>query len=693
MHRDSIFFNLIRLLLLGALVAFMAMLYWSSLLVEQGIQDVRKEISSLKENGPSLVRQDTAAEIAANAQISREKARPHISDKYPNLLTEDLFYKNTLPELLGRGFVPHGTRNQSAIGKPENLHPFSQWYTAREWISLCTAAISRSHLGKYETYAPDMAIKVELRPVKDTEFFEYWVHLRENVFWQPLEPASLPQGIKISDHFLKKHPVTAKDFKLYYDAVMNPFVTEPSAVTLRAYFSDVEEFKIIDDLTFVVRWKSYPVIDESGKTEYKNKYLAKGLTLSLTPLASFVYTYFPDGQKIVDDNDPETYRTNSIWAQNFSSHWAKNIIPSCGPWVFAGLTDRVVKFKRNADHYFPLDVLVERLEIGIKDSFDNAWQEFKAGGSDFFILQPDQLLEFNNFLKSDAYAEQVKKGLSIKRLDFVSRSYSYVGWNEAKPFFNNSKVRRALTFAIDRNRIIKQNMNGMALEITGTFYVFSPNYDRSIVPLPYDPEQAKRLLEEEGWYDTEGDGILRKVIDGKKVPFEFSLTYYAKNPMSKAVAEYISTALKEVGIRAIPKGIDLADLSAELDDKSFDAYLLAWALGDPPEDPRQLWYSSLAKEKGSSNTIGFQNKEIDALIDKLTYEYDPEKRISFYHQFNKILYEEMPYVFLFTPKAIFLYREYLQNVFIPAERQDLIPGANVAEPVTSLFWLKGKPKD
>lgn len=692
MHKDSIVFNLLRLILWAFLLVFMAMLYWSSLLVEQDLQELKKEVSLLKEGE---VVKEKSAEKEKNLPERENKVsqRPHLKDEYPNLLKEDLFYSKTLPEMLGKNFVPHGTRNQAAVGKPENLHPFSQWFTAREWIGLCTAAVSRSQVGKYETFAPDMAIKVELRPVEGKDEVEYWVHLRENVFWQPLDQATLPNNVTISEHFLKKHPVTSHDFKLYYDAIMNPFITEPWAITLRAYYSDVEEFKIIDDLTYVIRWKSYPIVSENGKTEFKNKYLAKGLTLSLTPLASFIYTYFPDGQKIVEESGPDTYRTNSIWAQNFSTHWAKNIIPSCGPWIFEGWTDRVVKFRRNPDHYFPYDVLVERLEIAIKDSFDNAWQDFKSGASDFFILQPDQLLEFNNFLKSPAYAEQVKKGLRIKRLDYVARSYSYVGWNETKPFFNDSKLREALTLAIDRNRIIKQNMNNMALEIVGTFYLFSPNYDRTISPLPYDPEKAKRLLEEEGWYDTEGDGILRKTIEGKKIPFEFSLTYYAKNPLAKSIVEYITTALKEVGIKVIPKGVDIADLSAELDDKSFDAYILAWALGDPPEDPRQIWYSALAKEKGSSNTIGFQNKKIDDLIDKLTYEYDPEKRILYYHQFDKILYEEMPYAFLFTPKAVFLYREYLQNVFIPAERQDLIPGANVAEPITSLFWLKQKPKE
>ena len=187
-------------------------------------------------------------------------------------------------------------------------------------------------------------------------------------------------------------------------------------------------------------------------------------------------------------------------------------------------------------------------------------------------MQPDQLLEFKEFLTSEAYQEQAARGDAIKQLEYVARQYSYIGWNEAKPYFKSVKVRRALTMAIDRRRIIDQNLNGMGIEVTGTFYRYSPNYDTSIEPWPFDPQQARRLLEEEGWYDSNGDGIIDKLIDGKHVKFSFGLTYYVKNPTTKSICEYVATALKEIGIDCRLNGVDITDLSATLDDKSFDAY-------------------------------------------------------------------------------------------------------------------------
>jgi peptide/nickel transport system substrate-binding protein len=355
------------------------------------------------------------------------------------------------------------------------------------------------------------------------------------------------------------------------------------------------------------------------------------------------------------------------------------------------MTDRQISFRRNPDFFNPLEVLVEKSVTEFKDSPDAIWQDFKADKIDTYSLQPDQIVELQQFLKSDIYKEQDKAGKGIKRLDYLARQFTYLGWNQAKPFFKSKKVRQALTMAIDRQRIIKQYLNGMGVEITSPFFKNSPSYDPSLQPWPFDLQKAQRLLADEGWYDSTGDGILDKMIDGQRVSFQFGLTYYVKNPISKAVAEYVATALKELGIIVTLNGVDVADLSAAFDDKSFDALLLAWALGAPPEDPRQLWYSSGAKEKGSSNAIGFANAEVDKIIDALTYEYDIEKRNALYHQFGRIIYDEQPYTLLYTPKTTLLYRDYVQNVFIPAEHQDLIPGANIAEPESSIFWLKQVP--
>lgn len=707
MNKEPISLYIFRFILGFGLFAFMAMLYWSSALIENQLKFLRQDLIQIK-NDIYTVRSETEKirtdilktlinhPLSQNSSSSETANFPLTINKKAaqgeNLLKVDPFYQITLPRLLGPQFTPQGVRKEATFRKPDHLHPFSPWLEVSSWNDLCSISLASQEVGKYETMAPEMAERIELR-TNEKGLSEYWVFLRQDVFWAPLQQNQFAEGIILAPHFLRRHPVTAHDFKFYFDAIMNPYVEEAKAVSLRIYFGDIEEIKILDDYTFIVRWKTEKTVGENGKEELKMKYLSKSWTGSLCPLASFVYQYFADGTKIIEeDSHPNTYQTNSIWAQNFSHHWAKNVIVSCGPWLFDGMTEREIRFKRNPDYFNAYAALTEALEFKFKNSPDGIWEEFKTDSLDLFEIPPNQLAELDRFLQSAPYAKQKENGSGIHRLDYISRKYYYIGWNQANPLFKSKKVRQALTMAIDRERIIRQNLNGMGMQTTGTFFPFSPSYDATLKPYPFNIQKALELLREDGWYDSSGTGVLEKVIDGQRTPFKFTLTYFVKSPTNKSICEYISTALKEIGIVCKIEGVDVADLSAIVDDKSFDAIYMAWALGSPPEDPRQLWYSTGAKEKGSSNLIGFVNQEVDHIIDKLTFEYDVEKRIELYHQFDRIIYDEAPYTFIYTPKETLLYRDYLQNVFIPAERQDLIPGANVGEPIANLFWIKDTTK-
>lgn len=681
--------KIFRFVLGALLTAFMIMLYWSSILVEERLKHIQSDLEQIK-NDYRLLKE----RLIDKSQRESEGLQNHSLDKtsYPsfaNLLTSDPFYTHTLPKLLGPHFVPFGTRKEAIIGKPDNLHPFSNWNHVATWNALCTVALTGHEVGKYETFTPDMALSMEIKYGKDGHP-EYWLILRKDIFWQPLDVNHFPSELSLAPRFLERHRVTAHDFKFYFDAIMNPHVEESQAVALRLYYDDIEKMEVIDDFTLMVRWKTKRMEDPGANNKFQMKYLSKSLIGSLRPLARFVYQYFADGTKIIaDDSDPDTYRINPVWAQNFSHHWAQNVIVSCGPWIFDGMTDRQIRFQRNPDYYDPYAVLVESYEINFKNNADGIWDAFKRGDLDLFEVPPNLLGEFDQFLQGSHYQRQIENRRGeINRLNYLARSYNYIGWNETRPFFKNSKIRRALTMAIDRERIIRQNLNGKGVQITGTFFPYSPSYDKNLRPYPFDPEKARQMIEEEGWNDTDGDGVVDKLVDGKLIPFRFTLTYYVKNSTTKAICDYIATALKAIGVECIPNGVDTADLSDIFENKAFDAVFMGWSLGAPPEDPKQLWYSAGAKEKGSSNAIGFSNPEVDHLIDALEYEFDPKKRIELYYRFDAIIHQEAPYTFLYAPTITLASRSYLKNLFIPSERQDLIPGANMGEPEPSIFWIQ-----
>ncbi|MFN0065900.1 MAG: ABC transporter substrate-binding protein [Chlamydiales bacterium] len=686
MRRKS--FGFFRSIATIGIFLLLGMVWWSSTLVEKDLKLLRSDLELLRKETANISRLQSQpggslSRASLSGAESSKQNRAHIDSAYPNLMEADPFFQITLPSLLSANFHPCGIRKEAMIGRPEHLHPFNSFRDVSNMTSMCTGTVAELQFGKYETIAPDLALKIEARPRLDgSSAPEYWVYLRDDIFWAPLNSRHFPDSLALAPHFFEKHRVTAHDFKFFYDAVMNPYVSEPKAVSLRTYYNDVEEFQIIDDYTFIVRWKVH-------EKEQKVKYTSLSLTGSLQPLASFVYQYFADGQKIVDEeSDPDTYRKNSIWAQNFAHHWAKNVIPSCGPYLFDGMDEEGVYFARNPDYHDPYAVLVNGVHYYFRESFDAVWQDFKAGNLDVCYLSPSQLLEYENFLKSPEYATQQREGKAIHSIDYVDRCFYYLGWNVATKYFSTPEVRRALTMSIDRQRIIVQNLNEMAVSITGPFFCYSSAYDTTVPNWPYNPTEAERILEREGWVDTTGDGIRDKLIDGKRVPFRFRLCYFVKSLSAKVIAEYIATSFKEIGIDCQLYGLDITDLSRQFDEKSFDAIFMGWKLGTPPDDPRQIWHSSGAKEKGSSNAIGYANIHIDEIIDSLNYESDHEKRKELYHQFHQIVHEEAPYTFLYTPKIRLLYRDHVKNIFIPRERQDLIPGADIPEPNLQVVWIE-----
>lgn len=665
----------LKIFLVLLLFGFLAMLYWSSLLVEKGVLELKSEIELLKKE---LKRDNPPSKNLALSTHYKERFPSDPS--LPNLLVEDPFFTSQLAYLTGENFVPHGVRREATLGKPANLHPLNNFAEVSRLYSLCTATVAKLHFGKYEIYAPELAVKIEKRASREGGE-EYWVFLRDNLYWAPLNPKHFPPTLTLSSHFLQNHAVTSHDFKFFYDAVMNPFMVEAKAPTYRKAFSDIEKFQVVDDYTFVVKWRS----QESHVKENRIKYSAFNLTASLQPLPCFVYQYFADGKKIIDS--PEEYQKSSLFADNFSNHFAKNVIVSCGPYLFNGMEEEKVLLKRNPYFHNPLAALVEEMEISFKESMDAVWQDFKAGNIDLCLLSPNHEGDLHKFLKSKPYEKQALENKKIIELSYLDSSYFYLGWNEKNPLLQNRTIRLALTEAIDRKRIVEQNLNKRGIVITGPFFYASPSYDKTIVPWPYDPSHAVELLESEGWVDSDGDGIREKMVEGKKKIFQLSLTYYVKSINAKMICEYIATALKEVGVFCRLQGVDLPDLSRSFEEKNFDALFMGWGLGSPPEDPEALWHSAGATEKGSSNAISFKNREADALIEQLHFEYDPQKREALYHKFHRTLHEEVPYTFLYSPKRLLIYRESVKNIFIPKERQDLVPGATIMEPDLRIIWI------
>jgi peptide/nickel transport system substrate-binding protein len=220
--------------------------------------------------------------------------------------------------------------------------------------------------------------------------------------------------------------------------------------------------------------------------------------------------------------------------------------------------------------------------------------------------------------------------------------YSFVlAFNHNNIYFTQKKVRQALNYAVDKERIVKKVLHGKGRVSSGTIYPKSWVYNKSIEPYPYDPKKAVKLLKKAGWRDTEGNHILDK--DGKE--FEFVLLIIEGEDIFRESALLVQQQLLDIGIRMKVKPLPFSVMYEKfLTTKEFDAFLLPIVSNDP-EKNYAWWHSSQINH--GFNLFSYKNKKIDELLDRGRTMLDREERKKIYYQFQKEIYDDPPGIFLF----------------------------------------------
>jgi len=413
------------------------------------------------------------------------------------------------------------------------------------------------------------------------------------------------QGVKWHDGA----PFTSADIVFSYKTIMDPKVDAPQ---LRSYYQEIRDVEAIDDYTV--------------KFTYARPY--------------FLALEFCGGMPIV----PKHIFENG----DFNTNPAGRKPVGTGPFKFVKwTTGREVVLEKNPDYWGEKPHL-NRIVFRIITDSSVALQVLKRQELDVASLTPIQWEKQTN---SPDFQKHFDK------FSYFTPNYSYIGWNSKRPFFADKRVRTALTHLVNRELILDKVMYGLGAIVTNPFYINSPEYDKSIEPIPYDPAAARKLLEEAGWVDHDNDGIRDK--DGVKFSFEFLI------PGGSETGEKIATILKEeldgIGIDMTIRKTEWAVFTTRLNERNFDAVTLAWSMGIE-SDPYQIWSSTQAE--AGSNFIGFKNAETDKLIEEARKEFDRDKRIELYRQFSEIIHEEQPYTFLFCRKATVAVNKRFENVTV-----------------------------
>jgi len=236
--------------------------------------------------------------------------------------------------------------------------------------------------------------------------------------------------------------------------------------------------------------------------------------------------------------------------------------------------------------------------------------------------------------------------------EFVgSFTYAYMGMNMKpeggrKSFFTDSRVRRAIAHLVPVEEIIQVIAKGQAKRHPSFALPDQYEYDPSIPLIEPNLELAKKLLDDAGWKDTDGDQIRDKQIAGQRVSFSFMLSYML-SPVTKEIALMIKNELYKAGIEAKPDPMDFSVFYQKAFAHEFDAMLGSWSSSALPEDARQIWHTESWLSKGG-NFVGFGSAYSDSLIELANVTMDPVRRKEIMSLLQREVWEQQPYVFLFN---------------------------------------------
>jgi peptide/nickel transport system substrate-binding protein len=401
-------------------------------------------------------------------------------------------------------------------------------------------------------------------------------------------------------------PFSAADVEFTFKAIMNPAVGSPRQTD----FSLVEEFKAVDDTAFVVTLANADcsILYDLGSVRIVPRHILSDDDIQTSyfnanPVGTGPFMF---GERVARDH---------ITLLRNPRYWRK--APHLDAWTYKVVADE------------------EALLAGLK-----------AGQLDVIPLPLDDLAS-------------VEAAGHFRIHRYPANEYYFIGYNVDHPILGDVRVRRALSQAVDRQRLVDRVLGGQGQLLDSGLLPAHWAYPQELAGRPFDPTRAAQLLAEAGWVDSDGDGIRDR--DGE--PLRLRLSTNGGNPVREAIAILAQQYYLAVGVAA---EVELMQWSNFLEDTfthDFDMVVFSWPLALDP-DEWELWHSSESVLDSGFNFVSYHNPRVDELLLQglSVPQCEEARRAAIYGEIAIILAEDQPYAFLFAPYNLIAVNERVGGV-------------------------------
>ncbi len=444
-----------------------------------------------------------------------------------------------------------------------------------EWLLSPAQRGGSSFLVFLELATPNERGELEGRLAESWEHLpgsrEWTIHLRTDVRWH--------DGV----------PVTAHDIKFTVDLFKHPDVI---ASAIYGGFFNVESVEVLDDSTFIMTYKP-------GSIWHSYWY------------PGYWHIFYP--KHLLEDLDPANISEWEFW-----THPVGN-----GPFRYVRHVPKtMMEFEANPDFYLGKP----KIDRVVLKFAPESITELLAGNVDAMNLENQiAVLSIKDDPRFNVYYES---------WDDIGVMLSII-YNHRNPLFGEASVRRAMAHAIDRHELPRVLNMWEDLQVVDVPFT-EPQYWKGELPqpLPYDPSLARRLLEEAGWRDENGDGVRER--DGEEFSFQMIVA-----ERYQPVAVYVQHKLSEVGIQVEITTLD-GRTAWERTYEARDFEVALYYVWMSPDDIDM----GLEVMMGENSAIGFHNPRATELVNAALEATNLETLGAIYQELAPIVQEEQPFTFL-----------------------------------------------
>lgn len=455
------------------------------------------------------------------------------------------------------------------------------------FVFLQTGSIAAAEKELLSVGMPADAKSFDPQMTSDTVSSTYMIQMYEPLFdfsrdkkligrlaesWKKLDPLTYEITLRKGVKFHNGAELTAEDavFTLHR-------MTTPKAAAVRAYGANIDPdgFKIVDRYTFRVKTKS--------------------------PMAAFL-SYL---------NHSSSYVLNKAAVEAEGDDYGRRPIGT-GPFKFSEtLKGDHVAFER-FDDYWDAKPRFKSLIMRTIPEPASRVIELETGNVDLIYDIPNS--DFRRLENEGKVKVYHKPGLAL----------TYMGFNTQTPPFDDPRVRRAIALAIDREAALNVVYHGLGV-VPSSVLLPIHNYFPAPVPPEYDPDKARKLLEEAGAADL-----------------SFTL-YTNESKQRRNYAEIIQSMLADVGVTVQINVLEWGSFLEQLKNGNLPVFMIGWGSSVNPDPDAYIKTAMHSRFAGSTNRVCLKDAEVDALLEKGAVTEDGSERAEIYARLCERIDELTPW--------------------------------------------------